>query len=336
VGIDEPKGCKKLIVYVETDRCATDAVQAVTGCSLGKRSLKFLDYGKMAVTFLNLDTSRAVRLTARDDARQLAAVYCPDAATPAEAQKNAYRVMPEQALFSVEPAKVHLSEQDFPGHRDGRVPCANCGEGVNLRRAVRLSGRTVCIPCAHGSREAVPYLAAGPNTTPVLLIVGYKKVGKTTVLEKLVAELSGRGYRVACAKRHHAGSPVTVDSPGTDTWRFRRAGAQSVALVAPAQVALFHERTKTRSLDDIIATLGPTDIVLAEGFHLEPRPKIEVVAANDRERLCATDENLVAVIGASDESAVPSFSREEIVLLADFVERRILHKLPDASQPVRT
>src|SRR5215475_13631964 len=62
VGIDEPKGCKKLVVYVETDRCATDAVQAVTGCSLGKRTLKFLDYGKMAATFVNTETEQAVRV----------------------------------------------------------------------------------------------------------------------------------------------------------------------------------------------------------------------------------------------------------------------------------
>ena len=64
VGIDEPKGCKKLVVYVEMDRCATDAVQAVTGCSLGKRTLKFLDYGKMAATFVTTATGDAVRVLA--------------------------------------------------------------------------------------------------------------------------------------------------------------------------------------------------------------------------------------------------------------------------------
>src|SRR5574341_868229 len=72
VAIDEPKRCKKLLVYAEMDRCATDAIQAVTGCSLGKRTLKFLDYGKMAATFVNTDTGRAIRVLARDDARALA------------------------------------------------------------------------------------------------------------------------------------------------------------------------------------------------------------------------------------------------------------------------
>jgi len=77
VGIDEPKGCKKLVVLVEIDRCATDAIQAVTGCSLGKRTLKFLDYGKMAATFVNTETQLAVRVLAKDDARELARLYAP-------------------------------------------------------------------------------------------------------------------------------------------------------------------------------------------------------------------------------------------------------------------
>ena len=75
VEIDEPKGCKKLIVYVEMDRCATDAIQAVTGCSLGKRTLKFLDYGKMAATFFNMETRKAMRVLAKDNARELAPLY---------------------------------------------------------------------------------------------------------------------------------------------------------------------------------------------------------------------------------------------------------------------
>jgi molybdopterin-guanine dinucleotide biosynthesis protein B len=175
--------------------------------------------------------------------------------------------------------------------------------------------------------EEAPHAAGGVGTAPVLLVVGYKKVGKTTLLEKLVAELSSRGYRVGCAKHHHAGLPVSVDSPGTDTWRLRRAGAKSVALVAPAQVALFHENPKTTSLDEIVASLGASDIVLAEGFHLEPRPKIEVAAPDRRERLCPSDKDVIAVVGApAADLTVPRFGLEEIVPLADFIEHHILHK----------
>ena len=77
VGIEEPTRSKSLLVWVEIDRCATDAVTVVTGCRLGKRTLKFLDYGKVAATFLNLDTSEAVRVVARDDSRDAVRNYAP-------------------------------------------------------------------------------------------------------------------------------------------------------------------------------------------------------------------------------------------------------------------
>lgn len=136
VGIDEPQGCKKLVVYVEMDRCATDAVQAVTGCSLGKRTLKFLDYGKMAATFVNTETEQAIRVLARDDARALAPLYVQDAANSREAQK---RIMPEDALFVVKPVSVEIPAREMPGYRGERVQVRPVRRGNKLssRRAVR-------------------------------------------------------------------------------------------------------------------------------------------------------------------------------------------------------
>lgn len=130
VGIDEPKGCKKLVVYVEMYRCATDAVQAVTGCSLGKRTLKFLDYGKMAATFVNTETQQAIRVLAKDDARALAPRYVQDRANPREGQKQAYRIMPEDSLFSVTPVSLRVPAQEMPGYR---------ASGCNARNVVRAS-----------------------------------------------------------------------------------------------------------------------------------------------------------------------------------------------------
>ena len=124
VGIDEPKGCKKLVVCVEIDRCATDAVQAVTGCSLGTRTLKFLDHGKMAATFVNTETRHAVRVLAKDDARALVKLYAPDTPNPKEAQKQAYRVMAEETLFSIQTVSVQIPEQEMPGYRGARARCA--------------------------------------------------------------------------------------------------------------------------------------------------------------------------------------------------------------------
>jgi len=329
VGIDEPKGCKKLIVYAEIDRCATDAVQAVTGCSLGKRSLKFLDYGKMAVTFVNTDTRQAVRVLAKDDARNLVPLYVPDAVNPRDAQKQAYRIMPEDALFAVTPVAVEISAQEMPGYRGKRVECAECGEGINFNRQVELAGRLLCIPCSQAASPSNGQVNSGTTTKPkVLLIVGYKKVGKTTLIEKLIPELAGRGYRVGTVKHHHSDFPVAVDTVGSDTWRHRGAGARSVALMTPTDVALFRNAQEDESLDQIIEALSGNDIILVEGFHEQPRTKIEVVSVKTNGRLCSADENLFAVVGpAGNDEAVPSFAPDSIKPLVDLIEKNILGKL---------
>ena len=101
IGIDEPKGKdrKSLIVFVEMDRCATDAVQSVTGCSLGHRTMKFMDYGKMAATFMNLKTGKAVRVVAKEDAREKAKKYFPEAENKYAAQLEAYKIMSDEELL---------------------------------------------------------------------------------------------------------------------------------------------------------------------------------------------------------------------------------------------
>lgn len=323
VGIDEPKGCKKLIVCVEMDRCATDAIQAVTGCSLGRRTLKFLDYGKMAATFVNCDTQKAVRILARDDARDLASAYCPDAANPSEAQKSAYRKMPDAVLFSVQQVKPDIAEENMPGFRGRRVYCGTCGEGINFRREIHIAGETLCIPCAERRRE--PKGSQLKTKPPVLLIVGYKKVGKTRLLEGLITELSGRGHRVGCIKHHHSEAPVLVDAPGTDTWRFRKAGAKSVTLVTPSQVALFQDTLEPTSLDEVLENATNMDLVLAEGFHDQPFPKIEVVSDDGDERLCRMDKNLIAVVKTTEDAEpIPGFSPDNIKQLADFIEAEMV------------
>ena len=97
IGIEDPKGenRKDFIVFVEIDRCATDAIQSVTGCSLGKRSLKFLDYGKMAATFLNQKTSKAVRILAKEESKNKAKNYFPEIENKYECQLEAYKIMPD-------------------------------------------------------------------------------------------------------------------------------------------------------------------------------------------------------------------------------------------------
>jgi len=152
LGIDEPKAMgKRLVIFVEIDRCATDAIQAVTGCSLGKRTLKHMDYGKMAATFARVATGKAVRVAARDDARERASAYAPGATAPRQAQLEAYRVMSEAELLSLRPVTIQ------PGWLDRnrvRVFCQLCGEGVNYGREILSDGCTLCRPCFAGAYYA--------------------------------------------------------------------------------------------------------------------------------------------------------------------------------------
>jgi formylmethanofuran dehydrogenase subunit E len=150
VGIEEPRGAdrKSLIVWVEIDRCMTDAVSAVTGVRLGRRSLKFLDYGKVAATFYNTETGEAVRVLARDEARLLADKRYPQIESKKERQMLAYREATDEELFKVRRVAVAYTEMDAPGHTRRRVVCEECSEGINDGREVLKEGRTLCRPCA--------------------------------------------------------------------------------------------------------------------------------------------------------------------------------------------
>jgi formylmethanofuran dehydrogenase subunit E len=157
VGIDDPKGAdrKKLYVLVEIDRCATDAIQSVTGCSLGKRSMRWMDFGIMAATFVNLESGKAVRVTAREEARELSKNYCPEIENKYQQQLAAYKVMPEEELFTVQEVKVSIPDCDMPGRPQRRVQCAQCGDYVQDYRDVEQDGRIICRACA-GQRYYQP------------------------------------------------------------------------------------------------------------------------------------------------------------------------------------
>ncbi|PKN50251.1 MAG: formylmethanofuran dehydrogenase [Deltaproteobacteria bacterium HGW-Deltaproteobacteria-16] len=151
IGIDDPKVQRKdFYVLVEIDRCATDAIQTVTGCSLGKRSLKWLDYGIMAATFVNLKTGKAVRITALEESRETSKKYCPEIGDKYKQQLEAYRIMPEAELFKVQPVRVAVPEEDMPGRPKRRVQCERCGDWVQDCREVMQDGKPLCKPCAHG------------------------------------------------------------------------------------------------------------------------------------------------------------------------------------------
>lgn len=153
IGIDDPlsdRWRKNIMVYVEIDRCAADAVMIVTGCRVGKRTLKIVDHGIMAATFINLKTGQAVRVTAREEARSLAPKYAPEETNKYEQQRQAYRVMPDEELLSFESVQVTIPPQDMPGSPISRVACERCGDHVVDLRQVEQNGVVLCRPCACG------------------------------------------------------------------------------------------------------------------------------------------------------------------------------------------
>ena len=150
IGISDPRGRdrKSIIVFVEMDRCATDAVQSVTGCSLGHRTMKFMDYGKMAATFLNLRTGKAVRVIAKEESRQRAKEHFPEIENKYEAQLEAYKIMSDDELFDVMEVNVKVKPEDMPGRPLQRLRCDACGEYVQDMREVHRNGKVLCRPCA--------------------------------------------------------------------------------------------------------------------------------------------------------------------------------------------
>jgi formylmethanofuran dehydrogenase subunit E len=120
----------------------------VTGCRLGKRALKFRDWGKMAATFVDLETGRAIRIAAKESSKNLARELHPELDDKNKQQMLAYREMKDDDLFSMQWVKVELPAQEFPGYKGERIVCAECGEGINFRREVLRDGRILCRACA--------------------------------------------------------------------------------------------------------------------------------------------------------------------------------------------
>ena len=150
LGVDESRGKdrKRLVTFIEIDRCATDAIGVVTGCRLGKRALKFRDWGKMAATFIDLPSGRALRIAAKESSKARARELYPEIENKNQQQMRAYREMPNEELFTEEWVEVTLDAKEFPGYKGERIACDQCGEGINYDRFTRREGKTLCLACA--------------------------------------------------------------------------------------------------------------------------------------------------------------------------------------------
>jgi len=165
LGIDEPRTTdrKRLVTFVEIDRCATDAIAVVTGCRLGKRALKFRDWGKMAATFVDLNlpldplkdgtpTYKGIRIAALESSKQRARDLYPQIENKNQQQMLAYREMIDADLFHEQWVQVPIHPREMPGYKSPRIVCEQCGEGINYDREVRHSQfgvtRILCEGCA--------------------------------------------------------------------------------------------------------------------------------------------------------------------------------------------
>lgn len=142
LGIEDPLSYRDLIVYVEMDRCASDAVSVVCGVTMGRRRLKLVDYGKLAATFVDLETGRALRVAPR--------LEVPHAGRDVDPIEF-WRGWTDEQLFTCTPVKLTVPEEDRPGRPIRRVKCAECGEEIQDAREVVRADRTLCRGCADGA-----------------------------------------------------------------------------------------------------------------------------------------------------------------------------------------
>ena len=164
LGVDDPRGLesprdrKRLVTFVEIDRCATDAIAVVTGCRLGKRALKFRDWGKMAATFVDLASPlppegenplyKGIRIAALESSKQRARELYPHIENKNQQQMLAYREMAAADLFGEEWVQVPLHPREMPGYKSARIACSACGEGINYDRETLVGESVLCAACA--------------------------------------------------------------------------------------------------------------------------------------------------------------------------------------------
>ena len=153
-------------------------------------------------------------------------------------------------------------------------------------------------------------------------VVGWKNAGKTTLVERLVAEIAGRGFSVSTIKHTH--HKVDVDQKGKDSWRHRAAGARQVILASSARWAVMTELrgAPEATLDELMALLSPVDVVIVEGYKRDRHPKIETWRAETGQPLIAAEDETVRAIASNDKLegvAKPVLGLDDIPAIADFI-----------------
>lgn len=167
------------------------------------------------------------------------------------------------------------------------------------------------------------------SSIPVISVVGKSKVGKTTLLVKMLTEIKKRGYRVATIKHDVHG--FTIDQPGKDTWKHAQAGSDIVIISSPQKMAIIEKVDEERKLDEIIKKLDPEhlDLIITEGYKKENKPKIEVFRSIVSTTLLCSKEELFAVVtDVPLNTGVPEFGHDDSTDIIDLIEEKFLKTKP--------
>ncbi len=159
-----PRRDKRLLVILETDGCFADGIEAATGCTVGHRTLRVEDYGKIAATFVDVRTEQAVRIIPRLDVRQRAAAYAPGETRRYFAQLQGYQVMPDEELLAIQPVQLIRPAAEIVSRPGVRVDCAVCGEEIVNEREVVIEEHILCRACAYGG-----YYASGMTMPGIVM-----------------------------------------------------------------------------------------------------------------------------------------------------------------------
>ena len=147
LGLDIPRTDKLLLILVESDGCFADGVEVATGCTMGHRTLRLEDYGKIAAVFVDVESGRAVRVAPRLDVRERAYAYAPDERRHYFAQLHAYQIMPDDELLSIQPVTLTTPVAQIVSRPIVRTVCDRCGEEIINEREVIAHGQTLCQGC---------------------------------------------------------------------------------------------------------------------------------------------------------------------------------------------
>ncbi len=330
-----PQSDKSLFTIVECDGCGAGGIEVATGCSIDHRTLRVLDYGKLAATFINMKTRQAVRIVPKPGCRELAEQYIPGGANSWQSQLEAYQNMPDEVLLSVQPVQLTVSLEKIISKPGLRINCSLCGEEITNEREIYQNGAVLCQSCAgnsyYKSLDVVENpigspLAMPTQQPPVITIIGKSGSGKTTLLEKLIRELTDHGYRLATIK-HHSHSGFDIDIPGKDSWRFAQAGSKHVVISAPEKVASYYQVDGELSLDQITNNIQDVDLILVEGYKNAHKPTIEVIRSQVYQEIISDPKYCLAIVSDMHiHTTLPLFGLNDIHGISNFIIQTISNR----------